>query len=384
MANREVIALNETTPQLLAPQAGDQYYMPRALLVNGIYVGDSTNTFFDLRSTNKFNIFIGFEAGLNSATAAATAGGAVGTANTAVGYQSQRAATTDSRYNSSFGTHSGTALTSGAYNTLIGANAGLVLTTGASNTVVGHDAMSTGAGQVAVTNNVFVGKRAGAACTASSTVGIGFEALDACTGTFNTAVGSSAGGACTSGGSNLFFGLGAGSTLTTGSQNIFLGVYAEPSAVGVSNEMVIGSQYTGIRQVYIGTGVTYTTPVATTINATGQSGTDKTGVDLSIAAGKGTGSGEGGAVRIKAAPAGSTGTTLGTLADVLVVYPTKVVGLAALTVATLPAAGTAGRYSYVTDGDAALAWGATVINSGAGATKYLVWDNGTNWTVAGK
>jgi hypothetical protein len=163
-----------------------------------------------------------------------------------------------------------------------------------------------------------------------------------------------------------------------------MGVYAEPSANNASNEMVIGSQYTGIRQVYIGTGVTYTTPVATTINATGQSGTDKTGVDLSIAAGKGTGSGAGGAVRIKAAPAGSTGTTLGTLADVLVVYPTKVVGLAALTVSTLPAAGTAGRYSHVTDGDAALAWGATVINSGAGATKYLVWDNGTNWTVAGK
>lgn len=54
-----------------------------------------------------------------------------------------------------------------------------------------------------------------------------------------------------------------------------------------------------------------------------------------------------------------------------------------LTVATLPA-GTAGFYAYVSDGDAGLAWGATAVNTGAGATKYLVWFNGTNWTVVAK
>ena len=48
------------------------------------------------------------------------------------------------------------------------------------------------------------------------------------------------------------------------------------------------------------------------------------------------------------------------------------------------AAGTGGRYAYVTDGDASLAWGATVVNLGGGATKYLVWDNGSAWTVVGK
>lgn len=56
---------------------------------------------------------------------------------------------------------------------------------------------------------------------------------------------------------------------------------------------------------------------------------------------------------------------------------------AGYTVATLPT-GSVGMQAYVTDGDAALAWGVTVVNSGAGATKYLVWHNGTNWTVAGK
>ena len=39
---------------------------------------------------------------------------------------------------------------------------------------------------------------------------------------------------------------------------------------------------------------------------------------------------------------------------------------------------------YITDGDLGLTWGATAINSGAGATPYLVWYNGTAWTVIGK
>lgn len=51
------------------------------------------------------------------------------------------------------------------------------------------------------------------------------------------------------------------------------------------------------------------------------------------------------------------------------------------TVATLPT-GVAGMTAYVTDGGAGLAWGATVI--GGGSTPYLVWYNGTAWTVMGK
>ena len=52
-------------------------------------------------------------------------------------------------------------------------------------------------------------------------------------------------------------------------------------------------------------------------------------------------------------------------------------------VADLPA-GAAGQFAQVTDGDAALAWGDIAVNSGAGATPYLVWYNGTDWTVVGK
>jgi hypothetical protein len=56
------------------------------------------------------------------------------------------------------------------------------------------------------------------------------------------------------------------------------------------------------------------------------------------------------------------------------------VGYEAYTVSTLPTS-PAGSVCYVTDGDAGLACDDTVVNSGAGATKYLVWFNGTNWKV---
>lgn len=59
------------------------------------------------------------------------------------------------------------------------------------------------------------------------------------------------------------------------------------------------------------------------------------------------------------------------------------VQLPSFTISTLPGP-VAGMVAYITDGDSGLAWGATAVNSGAGATKYLVWYNGTNWTVTGK
>jgi len=52
-------------------------------------------------------------------------------------------------------------------------------------------------------------------------------------------------------------------------------------------------------------------------------------------------------------------------------------------ISALPATPSAGMIARVTDGDAGLTHGQTVVNSGAGATPYLVWYNGTNWTVIG-
>jgi hypothetical protein len=52
-------------------------------------------------------------------------------------------------------------------------------------------------------------------------------------------------------------------------------------------------------------------------------------------------------------------------------------------VTRMPAA-TFGMLATVSDADSGLAWGATITNTGAGATKYLVWWNSAAWTVVGK
>lgn len=78
-----------------------------------------------------------------------------------------------------------------------------------------------------------------------------------------------------------------------------------------------------------------------------------------------------------------SGGTLGFTCDANGNFSAATVAHVATTIAGLPSP-VAGMVAYVTDGDSGLAWGATATNSGAGATKYLVWYNGTNWTVAGK
>jgi hypothetical protein len=55
----------------------------------------------------------------------------------------------------------------------------------------------------------------------------------------------------------------------------------------------------------------------------------------------------------------------------------------AYTAATLPtASASAGTLAYVTDGTSGLTWGQTI--TGGHSTPYLVWSNGTNWTVIGE
>ena len=56
-------------------------------------------------------------------------------------------------------------------------------------------------------------------------------------------------------------------------------------------------------------------------------------------------------------------------------------GNTSYTVSTLPTP-VLGRVAMVTDGAASLAWGTTV--TGGSTAKYLVWYNGTAWTVLGK
>jgi hypothetical protein len=67
-----------------------------------------------------------------------------------------------------------------------------------------------------------------------------------------------------------------------------------------------------------------------------------------------------------------------------------VLHLAAGIYANLPSPAVAGMYGYISDGKAAncgdsacSAWGTTV-TGGGGALKLFVWNNGSNWTLAGK
>ena len=76
-----------------------------------------------------------------------------------------------------------------------------------------------------------------------------------------------------------------------------------------------------------------------------------------------------------------------TLTTPTITNPTidSVIKLKSYTVAGLSAlTAVAGDIAMVSDGNSGLAWGATVVNSGSGTTKYQVWYNGTNWTVVGK
>lgn len=57
-------------------------------------------------------------------------------------------------------------------------------------------------------------------------------------------------------------------------------------------------------------------------------------------------------------------------------------GALSYTVSTLPASPQTGQMAVITDGTASQSWGATAV--GGSSTKYLVWYNGSAWTVLGK
>lgn len=100
--------------------------------------------------------------------------------------------------------------------------------------------------------------------------------------------------------------------------SICLGYEATSTAGG---QLVVGSSSVSnavdITNVYIGNGVTATTPVGVTYHATGGSGTDVDGSNLKVAGGKATGNAAGGEVEFQASTPGSSGTTLQSLATKL-------------------------------------------------------------------
>ena len=111
-------------------------------------------------------------------------------------------------------------------------------------------------------------------------------------------------------------------------------------------------------------------------------GTNTAGQDFTITGSQGTGSGVGGSIIFQTAAANSGGGAgiQNTLANAMVIDSVKTVRLGTgYTVATLPAAGTAGRRTYVTDALAPVYLGTL---TGGGAVVCPVFDNGTAWVSA--
>jgi hypothetical protein len=121
-------------------------------------------------------------------------------------------------------------------------------------------------------------------------------------------------------------------------------------------------------------------PVAQTLSVQSVvAGTSNTaGANLTITGSQGTGTGVGGNIIFQVAPAGTTGTAQNALATAMTIRNDKTVQLTGFTVATLPTAGTAGRFAYVTDATVPT-WNGTL--TGGGAVTVLVMDNGTNWVA---
>lgn len=266
---------------------------------------------------------------------------------------------------------------SASSNIAIGFAALLQNTTGGNNIAIGASALQ-GAGGAAISRNVAIGNSAGAVVTTAND---------------NVLVGASAGGALTSGHDNFALGSNALKTATTDPANVAIGSNALKFLVGSSgNNVAIGSQaainlVSGSSNTAIGSGAggswTGTESDNTIIGGyTGVAGTNFQTI-LSDGAGQLVYVCDGTNAKVYVYDGNG---------HVLLDYANTNAGkwtfakapvLPSFTVSTLPA-GVTGAHVYITDGDAGLAWGATAVNSGSGATKYLVWYNGTNWTIVGK
>jgi hypothetical protein len=120
-------------------------------------------------------------------------------------------------------------------------------TTGSNNSALGREALRS---NTTASGNTAVGYQAAySTTTAINSTAIGYQALYAQTTANGLGWNSAFGLGCLSGVTTGFYNVGvggnAGNTLTTGSACIFIGTFAAASAVGVSNEAVIGGGLTG-------------------------------------------------------------------------------------------------------------------------------------------
>lgn len=218
-----------------------------------------------------------------------------------VGYLSGNSQTGVSRNNTGFGFQALRDLNTGRHNVAIGINAAVVATIAEDIVAIGRQALQT---------------MDGATQTANTAVGSlsGFN-LDS--GARNTFLGHVTGTLITSGDNNIMIGSGAGN-LSSGSRSNSLAV-GRSAKVREDNQAVFGSVESRLNNWFLGQGI------ASAINLlnefTMQSTSRETNANLSntyhfnIAAGQGTGTGEGSHLRFKTAPSGTAGTTQNALVE---------------------------------------------------------------------
>ena len=364
-------------------------YKPTSTVGNNIFIGgggqssiyDGTNSY-----TGSYNTAVGVSALYSNTTGYQnTANGVSALQSNTTGFQNTANGMSALYYN-----------TTGNYNTANGVSALQSNTTGYQNTANGMQALSSNT-------------------TGYNNTANGVNALHSnTTGNQNTANGLNALLSNTTGYNNTANGMSAGRFIADGvtanqtsNNSVYEGYNAMAQASGDTNEIVIGASAIGngsntvtlgntsiVKTILNGNvGIGTTSPGslldvngATTatssnnynsgaIRTTGNywNGTASAADYWSLQNVLGTGSNP--TSTLTFAHSGSTG-----VASVAFPAPVK---LKNYTVATLPT-GVTGMTAYISDGDSGLAWGATAVNSGSGATPYMVWFNGTNWTVTGK
>jgi len=209
---------------------------------------------------------------------------------------------------------------------VFGALAGMNMT-GLRNTAVGYAALQT---MVAGYDNVAIGQSASNANTSNnnSTTAIGNYAATTAVCSAYTVVGNAAGanraditGCC-------LFGDNANTSATGIANTIAIGRAASATATA---QFIAGSSLYPASDIYFGKGVTNATPTTWVANGTGGSGTNISGGSVTIAGGRGTGTGLGGSITLQVAAAGVSGSSLNTLVSIITIastglisYPTTV------------------------------------------------------------
>jgi hypothetical protein len=246
------------------------------------------------QSTGSFNVFVGYQAGLNSTdidNATITGYGAVGSGVATGTYVSAYGTSALSKLTSgsfvdAFGVLALENNTSGSYNVAIGTQSLQSNNTGSNGTAVGFQALYTSgssnntavgyqAGYASTgTANVFVGVSAGLESTSGGqitavgfragrnfttsegTIAIGYEAGfnsggPSHTGNYNMLIGGTISGvqnppgfSLTSGGTNMFIGNGSGQAVTIGNTNLFVG-WRSGELMTTGNGNTIVGRYSG-------------------------------------------------------------------------------------------------------------------------------------------